>query len=202
MKNPKCKQMKRNVSIQLGEGECIMGIDSGKKYSACDEKKVDFAIDKLLDQGIEKKKSIARCYVWWPNIEEDIANRVGLCEPCKQQDICSCSYVGGDYKAMVKGQTWIPGTVIEKTGLVSHKTVTPDGKSIRCHIDQMRNRKSPLVSAQSSPEIQTASSAIPSSSNTTIKLSDPPAEIETPKEAPGESLLNRPGRNHNSSILF
>ncbi|GBN87259.1 hypothetical protein AVEN_194162-1 [Araneus ventricosus] len=32
------------------------------------------------------------------------------------------------------GQTWIPGTVIEKTGTLSYKTVTPDGKSIRCHI--------------------------------------------------------------------
>ncbi|GBN24930.1 hypothetical protein AVEN_244627-1 [Araneus ventricosus] len=29
-------------------------------------------------------KSLARCYVWWPKIEEDIENHVGLCEPCQQ----------------------------------------------------------------------------------------------------------------------
>ncbi|GBN99199.1 hypothetical protein AVEN_196503-1 [Araneus ventricosus] len=34
--------------------------------------------------GIEKMKSLARCYVWWPKIEEDIENHVGLCEPCQQ----------------------------------------------------------------------------------------------------------------------
>ncbi|GBL76986.1 hypothetical protein AVEN_12649-1 [Araneus ventricosus] len=84
-------------------------------------------------------------------------------------------------------------TVIEKTGLLSSKAVTPDGRSIRCHVDQMRNRKPPSVTSQASSETQenstipAASSAIPSSSNTPIKLSDPPAEIETPKKAPDES---------------
>ncbi|GBN21583.1 Uncharacterized protein K02A2.6 [Araneus ventricosus] len=29
-------------------------------------------------------KSLARCYVRWPKIEEDIENHVGLCEPCPQ----------------------------------------------------------------------------------------------------------------------
>ncbi|GBN90691.1 Uncharacterized protein K02A2.6 [Araneus ventricosus] len=33
--------------------------------------------------GIEKMKSLARCYVWWPKIEDDIENHVGLCEPCQ-----------------------------------------------------------------------------------------------------------------------
>ncbi|GBM29413.1 Uncharacterized protein K02A2.6 [Araneus ventricosus] len=91
------------------------------------------------------------------------------------------------------GPTGIPETVIEKTGPLSYKNVTPDGKSVRCHIDQMRNRKTPLASPQSSPETQensifpVSSSAIPSSSNTPIQPSDPPAEIETPKKAPDES---------------
>ncbi|GBO10557.1 hypothetical protein AVEN_190260-1 [Araneus ventricosus] len=101
------------------------------------------------------------------------------------------------------GPTWIPGTVIEKTGLLSYKNVTPDGKSIRCHIDQMRNRKTPLVSLQSSPETQensttpVSSSAIPSSSNTPIQRSYPPDEIETPKKAPDESHQSRPRRTIN-----
>ncbi|GBN21582.1 hypothetical protein AVEN_112382-1 [Araneus ventricosus] len=90
------------------------------------------------------------------------------------------------------GPTWIPGTVIEKTSPLSYKTVTPDGKSIRCHIDHMRNRKTPSVTSQSCSKTQenstipAASSAIPSSSNTPIKLSDPAVEIETPK---GDSTL-------------
>ncbi|GBL75294.1 hypothetical protein AVEN_194515-1 [Araneus ventricosus] len=90
------------------------------------------------------------------------------------------------------------GTVIEKTGPLSYKTVTPDVKSIRCHIDQVRNRKTPLGSSQSSPESPensispAASSAIPSSTNTPIKPSDTPAEIETPKKAPDESHRNQP----------
>ncbi|GBM58705.1 Uncharacterized protein K02A2.6 [Araneus ventricosus] len=33
---------------------------------------------------IEKMKSLARCYVWWPKIEEEIENQVGLCEPRQQ----------------------------------------------------------------------------------------------------------------------
>ncbi|GBN52888.1 Transposon Tf2-11 polyprotein [Araneus ventricosus] len=98
------------------------------------------------------------------------------------------------------GPTWIPGTVIEKTGPLSYKNVTPDGKSVRCHIDQMRNRKTPLASPQFSPETQensttpVSSSAIPSSSNTPIQPSDPPAEIETPKKAPDESHQSRSRR--------
>ncbi|GBM50870.1 hypothetical protein AVEN_178140-1 [Araneus ventricosus] len=89
-------------------------------------------------------------------------------------------------KLLDQGQIWIPGTVIEKTGPLSYKTVTPDGKSIRCHIDQMRNRKTPLASPQSSPGTQVnstipaSSSAIPSSSNIPIQPSDPTAETETP----------------------
>ncbi|GBO20311.1 hypothetical protein AVEN_226124-1 [Araneus ventricosus] len=34
--------------------------------------------------GIEKMKSLDRCYVWWPKIVEDIENHVGLCEPRQQ----------------------------------------------------------------------------------------------------------------------
>ncbi|GBL98117.1 Uncharacterized protein K02A2.6 [Araneus ventricosus] len=91
------------------------------------------------------------------------------------------------------GPNCIPGTIIEKTGLLSYETVTPDGKSIRCHLDQMGSRKTPTVTSQFSPEtpenstISAASSAISSSLNTPIKLSDPPAEIETPKKAPDKS---------------
>ncbi|GBN39269.1 hypothetical protein AVEN_257253-1 [Araneus ventricosus] len=148
---------------------------------------------------IEKRKSLARCYVYWPKIEEDIEDHVGLCERCQQTRHASPHSPAHPCEETTKprSRTWIPGTVIDKTCSLSHKTVTPDGKSIRCHIDQMRNRKTPLVSAQTSPETETASSAIPSSSNATIKPSDPPAEIETPKEAPTESLLYRPRRNHN-----
>ncbi|GBO46544.1 hypothetical protein AVEN_35004-1 [Araneus ventricosus] len=96
------------------------------------------------------------------------------------------------------GPTWIPGTVIEKAGPLSYKNVTPDGRTVRCHIDQMRNRKTPLASPQFSPETQenstipVSSSAIPSSSNTPIQPSDPPAEIETSKKAPDESHLDEP----------
>ncbi|GBN22730.1 hypothetical protein AVEN_68062-1 [Araneus ventricosus] len=50
------------------------------------------------------------------------------------------------------GPTLIPRTVIEKTGPLSYKNITPNGKSIRCHIDQMRNRKTSLARPQSSPE--------------------------------------------------
>ncbi|GBN43132.1 hypothetical protein AVEN_48547-1 [Araneus ventricosus] len=101
------------------------------------------------------------------------------------------------------GPTWIPGIVIEKACPLSYKTVTPDGKSIRCNIEQMRNRKTPLVTSLSSPETQdnstipAASSAIPSSSNTPIQPSDPPAEIETTKKAPDESHQFRPRRTIN-----
>ncbi|GBN84324.1 hypothetical protein AVEN_215605-1 [Araneus ventricosus] len=70
------------------------------------------------------------------------------------------------------GQTWIPGTVIEKTGALSYKTVTPDGKSFRCHIDQMINRKTSLVSSQSSPETQENSTSpfCPFSDTVQLKL--------------------------------
>ncbi|GBN31008.1 hypothetical protein AVEN_51059-1 [Araneus ventricosus] len=101
------------------------------------------------------------------------------------------------------GPTWIPGTVIEKACPLSYKTVTPDGKSILCNIEQIRNRKPPSVASHSSPETQensiipAASSALPSSSNTPIQPSDPPAEIETPKKAPDESHQSRPRRTIN-----
>ncbi|GBM80864.1 hypothetical protein AVEN_205063-1 [Araneus ventricosus] len=68
-----------------------------------------------------------------------------------------------------------------------------------CHIDPMRNRKTPLLSSYSSPETQenstipAVSSAIPSSSTTPIKPTNPPAEIETSKKAPDVSHQNRPG---------
>ncbi|GBN45735.1 hypothetical protein AVEN_199106-1 [Araneus ventricosus] len=41
LKNSKCKQMKRNVSIQLGESECIMEIDSGSDYSIISSDELD-----------------------------------------------------------------------------------------------------------------------------------------------------------------
>ncbi|GBO23854.1 Transposon Ty3-G Gag-Pol polyprotein [Araneus ventricosus] len=41
LKNTKCKQMKRNVSIQLGEGECIMELDSGSDYSIISSDELD-----------------------------------------------------------------------------------------------------------------------------------------------------------------
>ncbi|GBN45738.1 hypothetical protein AVEN_199109-1 [Araneus ventricosus] len=81
----------------------------------------------------------------------------------------------------IKGPTWIPWTVIEKTGPLSYKTVNPDGKSISCHIVQMRTRKTPSVTSQSSPETQ---------ENSTIP--DPSTEIEAPKKAPDESHQNQP----------
>ncbi|GBM80853.1 hypothetical protein AVEN_205054-1 [Araneus ventricosus] len=67
-------------------------------------------------------------------------------------------------------QTCIPGTVIEPKGLLSYTTVIPYGEWILCHID--------------------ASSAAPSSSNTPIKPSDPPAEIEISKKPPDVSHQN------------
>ncbi|GBM97020.1 hypothetical protein AVEN_234747-1, partial [Araneus ventricosus] len=41
LKNSKCKQMKRNVSIQLGEGECMMELDSGSDYSIISSDELD-----------------------------------------------------------------------------------------------------------------------------------------------------------------
>ncbi|GBN99198.1 Retrovirus-related Pol polyprotein from transposon opus [Araneus ventricosus] len=41
LKNSKCKQMKRSVSIQLGEGECIMELDSGFDYSIISSDELD-----------------------------------------------------------------------------------------------------------------------------------------------------------------
>ncbi|GBN87258.1 hypothetical protein AVEN_194161-1 [Araneus ventricosus] len=41
LKNSKCKQMKRSVSIQLGEGEFIMEIDSGSDYSIISSNELD-----------------------------------------------------------------------------------------------------------------------------------------------------------------
>ncbi|GBM98482.1 hypothetical protein AVEN_160154-1 [Araneus ventricosus] len=68
-----------------------------------------------------------------------------------------------------------------------------------CHIDPMRNRKTPLLSSYSSPETQenstipAVSSAIPSSSTAPIKPTNPPAEIENSKKAPDLSHQNRLG---------
>ena len=33
--------------------------------------------------GISKTKNLARYYVWWPKIDEDIENLVKSCEPCQ-----------------------------------------------------------------------------------------------------------------------
>ena len=33
--------------------------------------------------GISKTKNLARFYVWWPKIDEDIENLVKSCEPCQ-----------------------------------------------------------------------------------------------------------------------
>ena len=33
--------------------------------------------------GISKTKNLARIYVWWPKIDEDIENLVKSCEPCQ-----------------------------------------------------------------------------------------------------------------------
>ncbi|GBO18360.1 hypothetical protein AVEN_274630-1 [Araneus ventricosus] len=41
LKNSKCKQMKRNISIQLGEGEYIMELDSGSDYSIISSDELD-----------------------------------------------------------------------------------------------------------------------------------------------------------------
>ncbi|GBM76957.1 hypothetical protein AVEN_230131-1 [Araneus ventricosus] len=81
----------------------------------------------------------------------------------------------------------------------SYKTVSPAGKSLRCHIDQMRNRKTQLVSSQSSTETQenstvsAASSAIPSISNTPIKPSDQQLKLR---------LLRRPLMNPINDELY
>ena len=46
-------------------------------------------IDKVLKMlhsehmGISKTKNLARYYVWWPKIDEDIETLVKSCEPCQ-----------------------------------------------------------------------------------------------------------------------
>ncbi|GBO24685.1 hypothetical protein AVEN_196670-1 [Araneus ventricosus] len=77
-------------------------------------------------------------------------------------------------------QTCIPGTVIEQKGLLSYTTVIPYGEWIVCHIDETQEKST----------IPAASSAAPSSSNTPIKPSDPPAQIEISKKSPDVSHQN------------
>lgn len=98
------------------------------------------------------------------------------------------------------GQAWIPGTVVEKTGPLSYKSITPEGKSIRCHVDQMRNRKTPTVSSPPPPpENQETSSSPVATSATPISVpiqqpSDPPFVVETPKKGSSDIGQNRPRR--------
>ena len=76
------------------------------------------------------------------------------------------------------GQAWIPGTVVEKTGTLSYKSITPEGKSIRCHIDQMRTR----VPFSSSP------------TPTTIDVSSSPhlEEVRSSPSKPEEIAISSP----------
>ena len=43
-------------------------------------------------------------------------------------------------KNNLKGKKWIPGSIIKQTGPVSFKVTLQDGKTIRCHEDQLRKR--------------------------------------------------------------
>ena len=39
--------------------------------------------------GIVKMKNLARCYVWWPNIDKDLERRVNSCKKCQEYRHCS-----------------------------------------------------------------------------------------------------------------
>ncbi|GBO24116.1 hypothetical protein AVEN_44005-1 [Araneus ventricosus] len=80
---------------------------------------------KVLDElhishsGIEEMKSLARCYVWWSKIEEDIETHVGLCEPCQRtrhapsRAPIHLRY----YKAMVKAKGFSPAEFLMRRRL-------------------------------------------------------------------------------------
>ncbi|GBO20310.1 hypothetical protein AVEN_226123-1 [Araneus ventricosus] len=96
-------------------------------------------------------------------------------------------------------QTWIPGRVTEKTDPLSYKTITPNSKSIRCHIDQMKNRKTPLVSSQFHQKLKRIQLVLlPLQCNRpaqTFQLSRVIFQLKsTPKKASNESHQNRPRR--------
>ena len=42
------------------------------------------------------------------------------------------------YKDNLKGKKWLPSSIVQKTGPISFKVTLEDGKTIRCHQDQLR----------------------------------------------------------------
>lgn len=59
-------------------------------------------------------------------------------------------------RSFVPGQKWLPSTIVEPTGPLSYRVATPDGKIVRRHTDQLRNRHTPSVQLDkpSVPEIE------------------------------------------------
>ena len=39
--------------------------------------------------GIVKMKNLARCYVWWPNIDKDLERKVNSCKKCQEYRFCA-----------------------------------------------------------------------------------------------------------------
>ena len=91
-------------------------------------------------------------------------------------------------------KTWIPGTVIEKTGPVSVRVQLDDGIVLRRHQDHVRNRSNEVVTQQASsdipevvpvvlPESVTAPPITDVSEQPDIPKSPLAATVETPVEA-------------------
>ena len=93
---------------------------------------------------------------------------------------------------------WLPGVIKQKSGPVSYRVKLANGKTRRCHQDQVRKR-SVEVSQDSSREpdipdivIPSPETTVPSPSNTEFSNASPASESTTTESTNSEPASNDP----------
>ena len=78
-----------------------------------------------------------------PSMEERVVSKQQKQKELHDSHSRDCTFSVGErvyVKNNRKGQKWLSGSVVNKTGPVSFKVELQDGRVIRCHLDQLRPR--------------------------------------------------------------
>uniref|UniRef100_A0A1Y1LT42 RNA-directed DNA polymerase n=3 Tax=Photinus pyralis TaxID=7054 RepID=A0A1Y1LT42_PHOPY len=75
-----------------------------------------------------------------PNFRKEMLSKQETKYPSKEVSRCFQENDTVFARSFTPGQRWLPSKVIETTGPLSYKVQTPDGKMLRRHTDQLRNR--------------------------------------------------------------
>ena len=100
------------------------------------------------------RRSHSRLYLLKPNIGQKVIDKQQQQKNFHDAHFRERIFSEGEkvfVKNNLKGKKWIPGSIIKQTGPVSFKVTLQDGKTIRCHPDQLRKRDMDETKESDSP---------------------------------------------------